>query len=318
MPRRTVAYLDILGFKSYTSIDAPGAAQLLLNYNEVLRTKLADMAQFPADGYDDPGLRKLAQVGEVRSFETAIPCSDSLVVTSNQPDLLVRQLSRFMLDSFEFTSQAFAHPKDPLDPTAVTIGEVSLKGVARRAARWFPLLFRGGIASGDVRTLPVTAIINATPKGVTNLTGPAVVDAVALEKTGKGPRLFSARHFRDQLTAASQELFAPVPDTKHDELLWPMVLYHDPNSPCVDINHFSDLFLPAVKLWRSFSNDPRVEPHYMEFLKLIVRATLKAFGRRQCYDLAVDHIKGRLAAYKVEELSAMLFGSAAGCKCHAS
>lgn len=85
MPQRTVVYLGLLGFKNYTGIDAAAASQLLLDYHQIINTKLADMAHFPANADGDPGWRILAQgpswrIGELPdpSFRSAIPCLSSL------------------------------------------------------------------------------------------------------------------------------------------------------------------------------------------------------------------------------------------------
>lgn len=58
-----------------------------------------------------------------------------------------------------------------------------------------------------------------------------------------------------------------------------------------------------MNLWRAFRHDAEVELHYFEFLKLVVRSTLEAFAHGGFLDLALDHVKGRLTAYGVEELS---------------
>jgi len=310
VPQQSVVFLDILGFKAYTGIDTVAAAQLLLDYNNAINTKLADMAQFPGAAYLDQGLRQLAQAGEVGSFEVFLPCSDSAFIISNQPDLLVRQVSRFLIDSFAFTSDAFAHPENEADPTTVTIAEISPVGIRRRfQERWFPLLFRGGIAYGDVLTLQVTGIGQNGRMNTTNLAGTAVVNAVGLEKTGKGPRLFSRADFYEQLNAESRALFAQISADCY-ELLWPMLLYHDPNSPDADINHFSDLFLPAANLYQVFRRNADVEPHYREFLKLIIRATTRHFERHNWLESAQVHIRGRIAAYGLGEMEANLLAEA--------
>lgn len=312
MPERSVAYLDILGFKNYTLLDPAGAAQLLLNYHEIINTKLADMAQFPADGYDDPGLRRLALAGEVGSFESFLPFSDSVFVISNQPDLFVQQVARFLIDSFTITSNTFAHPEDPKDPTKVTITELSSRGVAgQKNARWFPLLFRGGIAFGDVLTPQLTAVVQGRRTTVTNLAGTAVVNAVGLEKTGKGPRLFCRADFRNQLSDHSRNILAELADGQSYELLWPAFLYHESNSPHVEINHFRDLFLPAANLWRAFRHESMVEPHYLEFLKLIIRATLNWFSLRNSLELAKQHIEERISTFGLQDVKETLFSQVA-------
>jgi hypothetical protein len=307
MPERSVAFLDILGFKNYTLIDPAGAAQLLLNYHEIINTKLADMVQFPAQNHTDPGLQNLALEGEVGSFETFLPFSDSVFVISNQPDLLIRQVSRFLIDSFQFTSGAFAHPENPTDPTAVTITELSLQGVSgRHGERWFPLLFRGGISFGDVLTPKVTAIDQGRKTNITNLAGRAVVNAVSLEKTGKGPRLFCRADFYNLLSAQNRNFMTEINGGSCHELLWPAFVYHESSQPHVEINHFTDLFLPAANLWRAFRQQPEVEPHYREFLKLIVRSAQKWFNSKNSLEMANQHIEEKIVRFGLQELKETL------------
>lgn len=105
-----------------------------------------------------------------------------MFVISDQPDLLLKQLSRFLIDNFELTSNAFSHPEEPDDPSAVTIRTLSFQGVVSQIrSRWFPLLFRGGTSYGDVITRRLTAIIDAVPNSVINIAGTAIVNAVGLE-----------------------------------------------------------------------------------------------------------------------------------------
>jgi hypothetical protein len=306
MLEKSVAFLDILGFKNYTLIDPAGATQLLLNYHEIINTKLADMAQFPAGGHADPELRNLALTGEVGSFESFLPSSDSIFVISNQPDLLVQQVSQFLMDSFRFTSSAFEHPEDPTNPAAVTITELSLHGISgRHVERWFPLLFRGGISFGDVLTPRVTTIVHGCKASITNLAGRAVVNAVSLEKTGKGPRLFCRKDFYDLLNTQSRNFMAEI-NGDHYELLWPAFAYHDSGQPHVEINHFTDLFLPAANLWQAFRQQSEVEPHYREFLKLIVRSAQKWFSLHNSLEMANKHIEEKIARFGLQELKETL------------
>jgi hypothetical protein len=302
MPEQIVAYLDILGFKNYTLIDPAGAAQLLLNYHDIINTKLADMAQFPAENYPDPGLQNLALDGEVGSFETFLPFSDSVFVISGQPDLLIRQISRFLIDSFLLTSNAFAHPKNPTNLTTVTVTELSLQGVTgRHDEHWFPLLFRGGISFGVVLLPKVTAIVQGCKIPITNLAGCAVVNAVSLEKAGKGPRLFCREDFYNLLSAQSHNFMGEINDHYY-ELLWPAFVYHETGQPHIEINHFTDLFLPAANLWLASRQQPEVEPHYREFLKLIVRSTQKWFTLRNSLEMANQHIEEKIVRFGLQEL----------------
>lgn len=59
----------MLGFTPYTRLNIAGAAQLLLDYQSIINTKLADMTHFPPESHATPELRGLALGGEVGSFE---------------------------------------------------------------------------------------------------------------------------------------------------------------------------------------------------------------------------------------------------------
>jgi hypothetical protein len=61
-------------------------------------------------------------------------------------------------------------------------------------------------------------------------------------------------------------------DDNFSEFLWPAFAYGDGN-PSGEINHFIDLWFPAVGLWRSKKNTGAFE-HYDEFLKLLIRSCL--------------------------------------------
>jgi len=310
MPDQSVVYLDILGFKSYTLMDPSGAAQLLLDYHDSINTKLATMRDFPAQNHTDPRLQNLALAGEVGSFVTFLPFSDSVFILSDQPDLLVRQVSRFLIDSFQMTSDAFANPENPTDPTAVTLIEPIRHGSSGQSpARWFPLLFRGGISFGNVLTPQITAIVQGRGTITTNLAGRAVVNAVSLEKTGKGPRLFCRADFRNQLSIPSRDLLAEFAGGQCYELLWPALIYTESSPPQVEINSFTDLFLPAANLWLAFRQQPEVEPHYLEFLKLIVRSTQTWFSMRNCLESTNRHIEEKIMSFGLQELKEALLPS---------
>jgi len=265
------------------------------------------MAQFPAGSHSDPELRNLALSGEVGSFESFLPCSDSIFIISNQPDLLIQQVSRFLIDSFKLTSSAFEHPENPTDPAAVTVTELSVHGISgQHDEHWFPLLFRGGISFADVLTPQVTAIVHGRKTNTANLAGRAVVNAVGLEKTGKGPRLFCRNDFYDLLNTQNHNFMAEVIGDHCYELLWPAFIYHDSGQPHVEINHFTDLFLPAANLWQAFRQQPEVEPHYREFLKLIVRSAQKWFSLHDSLEMANKHIEEKIVRFSLQELKEAL------------
>lgn len=300
MAQYSIAYLDLLGFKSYTLDDPEGARQLLDNYDEIINQKLTDARQFPPASYTDPESRNLAQAINVDTFDYFLPFSDSIIVASQRPDQFIVQLSTFLIGSFEITAEAFRHPEDSTEPAKVTIKTFSSAGlVGERQAHWYPVLFRGGISSGNVRFTSPTAIVDCAVRRVSNVSGMPVVNSVGLEKTGKGPRIFCDCNFVESLAGDSRKWFSRLNDVSRYELLWPAFMYHDSNAPHVEINEFETLFGPAAHLWQALNHVPEAGPHYFEFLKLIIKSTTKWFNLHGGGDLARDYIKSRISAHNL-------------------
>ena len=268
-----VAFIDILGFSSYTEQDLVGAQLLLRHQESILRLKLDDGQSYPANSYADSSLAKLAEAHQVDSFKHFLPFSDSTFIVSENPDKFARQLSHFLTECIQLVGHVYDHADDPACPETVEITEYPFG--KKHTERWYPPLWRGGLATGDLMPLTVTGINDGKQVIIPNLTGTAVVRAVRAEKAGKlrGPRLLCETGFEAIFSTDVQPYFLPVTNTI-SELLWPAFLFEQGNNPRVDMNHFHDLWHPAVGLWKSKRGQVSFE-HYDEFLKLLVRSFLR-------------------------------------------
>lgn len=296
MPK-IVAFLDVLGFSAYTEQDLSGA-QLLLRHQEfILQQKINDGRSNPASSYANPSERALAEAHLVDSFSHFLPFSDSTFIVSESPDKFAKQLSNFLIECLQLVGSTYSDADDPARPEAVEITEFPLG--AKHSERWYPPIWRGGLATGDVTTFKVTGIENGQPLQIPNLAGTAVVKAVRAEKIGKcrGPRLFCEVGFESNFGVDIQPYFKPVTD-KISELLWPAFLYCRGNSPAVEMNQFDELWHPVVALWRSKQGQSVVE-HYDEFLKLLIRSLICWARMAGCepvaYKLAKDRIRADLS-----------------------
>ncbi|HEV2247228.1 MAG TPA: hypothetical protein VGW37_11305 [Terriglobia bacterium] len=297
-----VAFLDVLGFSNYTEQDLAGA-QLLLRHQEfILRQKLEDGQLYPAAGYPDPDLARMAEAHLVDSFSHFLPFSDSIFIVSEDPDKFARQLSHFLIECLNLVGHVYDDADDPGRPEAVTITE--LPSGEQHVERWYPPIWRGGLGTGALATFRVTGIDSGATVPIPNLAGAAVVKAVRAEKAAKcrGPRLLCEKDLIETFGPDIRPYFRCVTDSI-SELLWPAFQFEQGNNPRVDMLQFHELWNPVVGLWKSKRGQPAFE-HYDEFLKLLVRsflcwADLERLGtdaRRQVRDHIRTNIADQLSA----------------------
>jgi len=308
MPDKLVCFIDLLGFKNITVNDGFGAQNLLWNSQQILEERLLDARSHPIDSYGVPSVRELADQTYFDSCEMFLPGSDSIFMVSDDVTRFIPQLSHFLLSCFQFTSSEYAHPSDPTQPHKVTVRVIGRGGsVSEVEANWYPTLFRGGMYYGDVSDLPAKAIVNRKEIKTANICGPAVVHAVGLEKSGKGPRLFCHEWVRDIVDPKYESYFVEIrreqeaverceggnSNEKIYELLWPAFHYNHSNDCGVEIYEINGLLLPAINLWLAYRSQC-FGKHYLEFLRLVIRSALMFFDSTPCAARARDLIQSRL------------------------
>jgi hypothetical protein len=250
----TVAYLDLLGFRQAIRRSDGSAIGLLEGYNAILSVMDHDLRwasgrDLTAAGHDAGATEWTRRLSGVR---TLLPMSDSLVAVGEGAPGLVYAMAHFLAGS------ALFHLK--LD-----------------FATKPPVLFRGGIAGGEVEEVRQLAIEEGKATLRRNVLGQAVVEAVKLEeriKTNgrKGPLVW----MKDvgALTSREERLVGPTDIDGIYELLWPIALIREANGN-LDILHLNDLLEIATKGEEAFGQHADVAAHYRELRRLIVRSTLK-------------------------------------------
>jgi hypothetical protein len=267
-----VAFLDVLGFSSYTEQDLSGA-QLLLRHQEfILRQKIDDGHLHPISDFTDPQLAAVHEAHLVHSFKYFLPFSDSVFIVSENSDCFARQLSHFLMDCLQLVGHVYNCAADPACPEGVAVTDYP--SGKKRAEKWYPPIWRGGLATGDLSVFNVTGIDNGRPIQIPNLAGSAVVKAVRAERLGKcrGPRLLCEVGFEQNFGPKIRQYFRPVTGTV-SELLWPAFIYNADGNLQAEMQKFHRLWAPVVALWRS-KRGQAVFEHYDEFLKLLVRSLL--------------------------------------------
>jgi len=282
--KKICAFLDLLGFSNYTLTDTAGALNLLKDYRTILNQKVTDNKLHPAESYP-PELQKPVEKCLVDSFEYFLPFSDSIFIVSSEPNKFIRQLSCFLLECFKFsTSHLHTFSTNKEEPTVVE--------KSARKEHWYPLLFRGGVSFEEVIPIDLSSIVEKELMKIKNLTGRAIVQAVALEKLDKGLRVFCEPAFCKSLDPDVKHLIAPHEGGEHYEILWPAIEYIESNDCHSEpSNKFDLLFKDAVIFWNRF-NHAEYGIHYYKFLKLIVRAALEFFELTGHLREARCHISG--------------------------
>jgi hypothetical protein len=267
--KKIITFLDLLGFSEYCRLDASGAARLLEAQKTTLQTKFSDQEI----RYTDLQCQRLASCNAVTSFEYFLPFSDSIFIIASDADLFVQQISTFLVDAFLLHGHTFAHADNPNNPTVQRIKVFSTSGVHETEEQWFPCLWRGGVTFGEVNFANVPIINKGTQAHSPIAFGTGIVDAVGLEKSGKGPRLFCSKEISNIPKMHKHPFVVECIECKGYEILWPCAVFNEKGNPDTEATTFLDLFLPAKTLWVS-KIGTLVEQHYWEYLRLIIRSAL--------------------------------------------
>ena len=306
------AYIDILGFTNYVNENRRGAIMLLQNYQVQLQ-QLGDFLQ--EDNYTIPY--------QQNSFKYLIPFSDSIFFYSEKPSEFVMQLSNFINESFSLTSHVYTNPEDPEHPENVTERGVAIEGgkmiVKDFPAKWFPLLFRGGIGYGDASVMQLNCIHDGGLSKTPFVFGNSVIDAVKMETLSlqgeklKGPRILCTKDLFNELNERAKKIVHPAFDMPgYYEVNWTAVHYlmtdslNDYNVNNLLINDFYlNMLTPATGLWKAFEKSTS-SLHYKNFLKLIVRGVQHYFIGTEFHTKVNSRVKDYLEKEGLSNLTEYL------------
>ena len=298
---QAVAFLDLLAFSNHVRENTQDAFMAFTTYRTILETKITDDLVHPPASYSNAILQDIATRSSVNSFNHFLPFSDSVFISSDDPNLFLKQLGSFILHCFTFTSRQYQNPEDPSNPTKVIH---KFKDNTILEQNWYPTLFRGGIALGEAIPIELMGIVKSKPQKIANLAGKAVVRAVGLESKIKGPRIVFEKDLFDKLDDSTKVYTAETEIKGLYELLWPAFLYIPTNGHS-EINDFYKLFLPAVNLWKA-NNHSSVSEHYFKFVELVVTGTIKIFEAHGHKDVAIDKVIEMLKSHGLEHKTTQL------------
>lgn len=287
MDNNIVAYIDLLAFSNHLRENTSDALMAMNNYNTILSTKIRDEMTNPVSSYPE-GLQELAKKHSIDSFDFFLPFSDSVFLMSNDCSSFIKQLGSFVLHSFTLTSRFYENPIDPSNPEKGSIINFSTNEngnleVNQGECNYYPALFRGGLAYGEAIPIELYSVLDKNPTKSKVITGKAVVDAVRLESSVKGPRLVFCQDVFDQLNDDARDYCRIIPEASNlYEILWPALIYIKQNETfqCEqEIYKMSDLIIPAYNLWKAY-NHTLVSSHYFNFIEMIIASTIQFFDKK--------------------------------------
>lgn len=277
---KIVAFIDLLAFSNNVRKNTGDAMMAFSNYNAILHFKIRDGIAHPNGSYPKE-LQELAKNTAIDSFEYFIPFSDSIFIVSGDINSFITQLSSFVYNCFHFTSHFYVNPKDISDPTKDKMVSFSFDEKGELVsdyieAHYYPTIFRGGIAYGEVFPIDLLSIANKIPKKRQNVAGKAVVRAVELEGKVKGPRIIFDASLLIHIDKQVKNRFVrKIKNSDYCEILWPAIKYI-PQNGFQDAQFFHEMFACAINLWKGYNHTPYSE-HYFCFIELIVASTLQFF-----------------------------------------
>ena len=86
---QAVAFLDLLAFSNHVRENTQDALLAFTTYRTILETKLTDDLVHPPTSYSNPILEDLATRHSVNSFNHFLPFSDSVFISSDDPNLFL-------------------------------------------------------------------------------------------------------------------------------------------------------------------------------------------------------------------------------------
>lgn len=306
MSDMTVAFLDLLGFSDLLAKLPEVAWDNMRRFNAEIQQRIID---------ED----KIEPQNKVTSFEHLISFSDSLILGSTKLDEFVDQICDFLSSLYIESSEPFkAEFKKMYNVDSNKNVTAENGGVRKHKA--YPILFRGGLSLGrEVEFLDGFIGCNGKFSRMgRNVFGKTYLDAVKLESTGKGPRLFCNQSVVDNLK--NKEVISIVDkESNIYEIVWTVAACDSCNTsygrsisdPWENVqNCIYDKTLPvAINLLNHVKeNYPQLTTHYEALLELVCKgivryADIKCEKKKKAVEvLNIKLKKSGLSEYSLEKL----------------
>lgn len=286
-----IAYLDILAFTYLLKEKRQVASDFLCTLYEKIKEKIINKIVIEKN-LNKIEEKKIFFFGTrksdyVDSFQYLINFSDSLVIASNNPELFIKQLTNFIGTLNIIHLKEFIKTIDESTKINNTkIADVKVNGDIEYHEA-FPLFLRGGITIGeDIEFINNSYINNSSLQGTLNITGKTYLEAVTLENSGKGPRIFCNKNLINAISDKQILNIIKQIDDNLYEIVWTIPACEAIESNIEDKyqnvrDKFEKMLLPAIHLFKHNKKDKSVREHYEEFVKLVCCGLIK-YAKDKC------------------------------------
>ena len=284
-----VAFLDLLGFSALLQTNVEVALDNMNSFNNIIKTRFIDDKCHPIEEYknnypNDIDLQNFVKKSSVTAFNQMISFSDSLVLGGEDCNLFIMQLANFVATAYINYSESFKNAFTGISNVETDKIVSGNKYGSIRYHKAFPLLFRGGISVGkNIGFFNEYHIYNNKLEQTSlNVFGLTYLNAVKLEGTEKGPRLFCDKSVVDATDNEIKKYIKLVDGEKGIyEIVW-TIEGCEATEYCTSDkwqnvkDRIQDKMLPsAINLYQYYQNDKDLEPQYKEFLYLVCEGIIK-------------------------------------------
>lgn len=277
-----VAFLDLLGFSSLLKENAETALDNLNAVNDAIRTRITDRLMVCSSPASESEVDS-AEKWTLTSFNQMISFSDSLVIGGNDANSFVSQLANFVASMYIKRSEPFRKQFDNINSITTNQNVDAMGNGFFRYHQAAPVFFRGGVSVGD--QVCFFDEYNIRDSGIyqsRNITGNTYLNAVKLEQSGKGPRLFCDHSVVDALSDKKVKgmINKVKGETEIFEIVWTMEGCSIPGycvekwkKICESIG--TTMLPPAINLYRYYREKEVLKEQYKELLKLVCCGIVK-------------------------------------------
>lgn len=305
-----VAFLDLLGFSALLQTNSEVALDNMNSFNNLIKTRFIDNKCYPLSEYKkqdptDTSFHNFVEKSSVTTFEQMISFSDSLVLGGTDYNLFIMQLANFVATTYINYSEPFRKPFTDINEVSTNKVTEILEDGSIRYHKAFPLLFRGGISVGEnVSFFDEYHIKNGNlQQSSLNVMGLTYLNAVKLESSAKGPRLFCDKSVIDVVNAKTRRILKEVDKNKGIyEIVWTIegceATGHCSTNKWENVtDRINDKMLPAaINLYKYYRKNEHLEAQYKELLKLVCQGIVKyAADECNCAEEAIRLINQELS-----------------------
>lgn len=290
-----VAFLDLLGFSALLQTNVEVALDNMNSFNDIIKTRFIDNKCHPIEEYknnypNDIDFQNFVKKSSVTAFNQMISFSDSLVLGGEDCNWFIMQLVNFVATAYIYYSEPFKKSFTDINIVETNRSVSGNKDGSIRYHKAFPLLFRGGISVGrNVGFFNEYHIHNNELEQTSlNVLGLTYLNAVKLESTGKGPRLFCDKSVVDGADDEIKKYIKLVDGEKGIyEIVWTIEGCEATGCNLSDrwqnvTDRIQDKMLPsAINLYHYYQSDKILEPQYKELLDLVCEGIIK-YAKDKC------------------------------------